>query len=152
MKLPDRADGYVRINTQVALDLGKTLSDQVKTAGGPLWSKPMVGIYGSSSTGNPSMVFIGGDGASNPKLRSQLGPNRWTCRSMAFMAGAQVSQSTDYPPGKFGGLLRCGTINGDEATCVWVDRSTLGTLDAATAAVAGRGRDIALNFRNATEH
>jgi hypothetical protein len=152
LTLPDRTDGYVRINTQVALDLGKTMSDQVKTAGGMLWTKPMIGIYGSTSTGDPSMVFLGGDGASNPKLRSQLRAAPLNVAIDGFMAGAQVSQSTDYPPGKFGGLLRCGMINGDESACVWVDRSTLGTLELLHPPSLAEAASIALNFRNATEH
>lgn len=152
LALPDRTGGYVRINTQVASDLGKTLSDQVKTAGGMLWSKPMVGIYGSASTGSPSMVFIGGDGASNPKLRSQLGAAPLNVAIDGFMAGAQVSQTTDYPPGKFGGLLRCGTLNGNEAACVWVDHSTLGTLIMLQPRSLDAAASTALDFRNATEH
>jgi hypothetical protein len=152
LTLPDRAGGYVRINTQVALDLGKTLSDQVKTASGMVWNKPMVGIYGSASTGSPSMVFIGGDGASNPKLRSQLGAAPLNVAIDGFMAGAQVLQSSDYPPGKFGGLLRCGTVNGNEAACAWVDHSTVGTLELLHTSSLAEAASIALDFRNATEH
>ncbi len=152
LTLPDRAGDYVRINTQVALDLGKTMSDQVKTAGGMLWSKPVVGIYGSASTGDPGLVFLGGDGASNPKLRTQLGAAPLNVAIDGFMAGAQVSQSIDFPPGKFGGLLRCGTFNETEAACAWVDHSTLGTLELLHPPSLAAAASIALNFRNATEH
>jgi len=152
LTLPSRTGGYVRINTPVALDLGKTLADQVKTAGGPLWNKPMVGIYGSSATSAPSMVFIGGDGASNPKLRSQLGKAKLDVAIDEFLAGAHVAQSADFPAGKFGGLLRCGVISGDETTCVWVDRSTLGTLVLLQPPSLSEAAKIALVFRNATEH
>lgn len=69
-----------------------------------------------------------------------------------FLAGAQVSQAADYPPGKFGGLLRCGTIDGNAAACVWVDHSTLGTLVLLQPPSLDEAASIALNFRNATEH
>jgi hypothetical protein len=152
LTLPARTGGYVRINTPIALDLGKTLADQVKSAGGPMWNKPIVGIYGASTTGAPSMVFIGGDGASNPKLRSQLGATKLDVAIDEFLAGAHVAQSTDFPAGKFGGLLRCGVINGNETTCVWIDHSTFGTLVLLQPPSLSEAANIALVFRNATEH
>jgi len=151
LTLPDQSAGYVRINTPVALDLGKTLADQVKTAG-PMWTKPIVGIYGSGATGSPSMVFIGGDAASNPQIRKQLGSTSLNVAADEFLAGAHVAQSTTFPAGKFGGLLKCGQINGTEATCVWVDHSTFGSLVLMHPPELSEAADIALVFRNATEH
>ncbi|HEX4726544.1 MAG TPA: hypothetical protein VH298_02025 [Jatrophihabitans sp.] len=152
LTLPDRSAGYVRINTPVALDLGKALADQVKSAG-PMWAKPVVGIYSVSAAGSPGMVFIGGDSASNPKLRGQLkSSSSLNVAIDSFLSGAHVAQSSDFPAGKFGGLLRCGLINGTEATCVWVDHSTFGSLVLLHPPALSDAADIALVFRNATEH
>jgi len=151
LTLPDQSAGYVRVNTQVAQDLGKALADQIKSVG-PMWAKPVVGIYSSAATGSPSMVFIGGDSASNPKLRSQLGATSLNVAADEFLAGAHVAQSTDFPAGRFGGLLRCGLISGTEATCVWVDHSTFGSLVLLHPPALSDAADIALVFRNATEH
>jgi hypothetical protein len=152
LTLPEHTDGYVRITTPVAVDLGDTLTEQLKSGGGQLWSKPIVGIYGRAATGTPSLVFIGGDGSSNPNFRSQLGAASPKVAIDSFMAGAHVAQVSDLPAGKFGGLLRCGPGPGDEIACAWVDGSTLGTLVLLHVTSLPEAGATALAFRNATEH
>ena len=132
--------------------MGNDLAQQVKTAGGVVWTKPLVGIYGNASATAPAAVFIGGDGASNPRLRTQLRTSSPSLSIDGFMAGAQVPESTDFPAGKFGGLLRCGALNTTDTACVWVDGSTVGTLILTDAPSLPEAAGMALAFRDAAEH
>jgi hypothetical protein len=152
LTLPKSTGRYVRITTGTASRLGTDLAEQVKTSGGVLWTKPLVGIYGVSSASAPAAVFIGGDGASNPKLRTQLRRSSPSLFIDGFMAGAQVPESTDFPAGKFGGVLRCGALSTTATACVWVDSSTVGTLILTDSSSLAKAAAAALAFRDAAEH
>ena len=100
MTLPRSTGSYVRITTGTATQLGTDLAQQVKTSSGALWTKPLVGIYGNASSTAPAAVFIGGDGASNPRLRTQL------ARSSPglFIDGFMMEQPYTNNPNYSGGL------------------------------------------------
>lgn len=154
LTLPKSTGPYVRITSGTAKRLGTDLAQQVKTTGGGvLWTKPLVGIYGTSTASAPAAVFIGGDSASNPKLASQLRKSSPTVFIDGFMVGAQVPEATDFPAGKFGGILRCGAMGTTTAVaCVWVDSSTVGTLLLVGSPSLAKAASTALAFRNAAEH
>lgn len=153
LTLPKSTGPYVRITTGTANRLGTDLAEQVKSTGsGVLWTKPLVGIYGKSAASAPAAVFIGGDGASNPRLRAALRKSSPRLFIDGFMAGAQVPESTDFPAGKFGGVLRCGSLTTTETACVWVDKSTVGTLVLIGSQSLAQAASTALAFRNAAEH
>jgi hypothetical protein len=151
LQLPDSVDSNVRISTPSAVQLGVDAAAQVKATAPNVWEHPLVGLYGPDATGAPTLIFLGGDGDSNPLLGSKLRAGSAKVFVDGFMVGAHVASSTSFPTGHFGGVLRCGLVGGASTACVWADESTVGTLFVLHASSLAAAAAETLSFREVSE-
>ena len=152
LRLPGSAGGYLRLTTGTAAQLGTDMADQVKANSASIWTDPIVGIYGTKSTGVPNLIFIGGDAKTNPRIGSSLRAGSAKLVIDGFMAGAHLPSSTSFSAGHFGGVLRCGSMGVTATVCVWADQSTVGALLVINSPSLAEAAKQTVSFRDATEH
>lgn len=130
---------------------------QKAQAAGKVWGRACkrakIGLY-RRRNGPEQLVFIGFGARTYPPLTAELRSTPASGELDSFLLGAGVSQTTSYPAGPLGGVLRCGTerSSGVAVTmCAWADHSSLAILPE-TGISRNRLASLALAFRDAAEH
>ena len=118
-------------------------------------SKAIVEVFRKNNDFDHRFVFYGYSAAAVPELASELRSTPLSQQvDQAFLGEGGIPNTSDYPAGPFGGILRCGagTIDSTPASmCSWADGTTTGTLLAPNLPAADLAA-IALAFRDAAEH
>ncbi|WP_433174353.1 hypothetical protein [Actinoallomurus sp. CA-150999] len=158
--VPDSVDQYDRLTGNVTerIIAGIRASAANRTGVGEARAdEAAVAVYGRNQKTDQRLIFIGFSTAASPEIGRELRSHSASHEADELFRGeGHFSNERDFEPGRFGGVLRCGTGDaGSSASassmCVWVDGSTVGmvlTAKTAPAALAG----TALAFRNAAEH
>ncbi|MEO6703762.1 MAG: hypothetical protein ABI140_21650, partial [Jatrophihabitantaceae bacterium] len=150
LRLPATTGSYVQVTTQTANQLGKDMTTRLKSATGKLWSKPVVGLYADDPASPPSLIFMGADAHSNPKMAAQLNTSSDQIIIDGFMTGAQVTDTTAFAAGPLGGSLRCGAVS-VLTLCVWVDKSTIGSIMLTQPSTLADAAAVTKDFRQVAE-
>ncbi|GAB3966397.1 hypothetical protein GCM10029978_031460 [Actinoallomurus acanthiterrae] len=114
-----------------------------------------IAIYDKNHKPDQRLIFIGFSADADPDMRRELRAHSASHEADELFRGeGHFSNEQDIEPGRFGGVLRCGT--GDAGSpfssmCVWVDGSTAGML-LAMKTVANDLAGTTFGFRNAAEH
>ncbi|MBV9594185.1 MAG: hypothetical protein JO147_10400, partial [Actinobacteria bacterium] len=104
----------------------------------------------------PTLLFEGFAADDNDVVASQL--HRQTPRDVVdeTLSGAGALEgAADYPTGKFGGALRCATLDVNRVTapvCAWADANSIGVTVMRDGDSAADAATIILAFRNQAEH
>jgi len=134
-KLPASAAGFKRTTGNVSRRLVAALRRRAKRAAAkvsPAWAeafaKAKIGIY--TKPGAEALVVIAFS-ARGTRFASILRSQSPSELLDSFFLGARISSTKDFPPGRLGGVLRCGrsTKGSYRGTlCAWGDKSVLATL------------------------
>lgn len=132
LTVPAKAGDYVQLTNSTANQVGDSILSAVKDADAEsVWSNPKVGVYAKSANGDPEVILLGLNVADSKELTREMGTNSIAEEAKVILKSAGLSSAQSYDAGKFGGELRCGTLDSGGtplATCIWIDHSTVGVV------------------------
>ncbi|MGH3373102.1 MAG: hypothetical protein ACRDP6_00035 [Actinoallomurus sp.] len=166
ISLPSSVDAYKghyrRATGNVVDRFVARMRKSSKTDGGKLssqeatvYDKAAIAVYEKNRDFDQRFIFLGMTAAIDPSLAEELGSNSPANEADEIFRGeGDFPNTSDFPPGAFGGVLRCGigkVGSTPSAMCAWVDGSTLGVFLAPKLSAADLA-SIALTFRDGAEH
>ncbi|GAA4607459.1 hypothetical protein GCM10023195_28340 [Actinoallomurus liliacearum] len=120
---------------------------------GTAYANAKVAIYLKDGDSRRSLVLVGMAADDVPELATELRSRSPSEEVDATFMGMGITDTSDFPAGSLGGILRCGrTPTGGGAACAWADGSVLGmALTPLSSDVVSLGATT-LALRNAAEH
>ena len=151
--VPAGGGGYTRLTSAEAKAEGDAVASDLQAFSAEVFSKPKVGVFGKGSA-TTRVILIAVNVIDSPELTREVGAHSLDSDIGPVLSGAGVPTAAPFPPGRFGGALRCGTRltgNGSIAVCIWLDNSTLGAVMSPNGTVADTAA-VTLALREAGEH
>jgi hypothetical protein len=143
-RLPLSFDRYQRETGSQARQVTNGLRQVLRKGGAP---KARAAIYTASP--DDGLIFVGFTAAENPALRRRMSSNP-PSRIIESM-DVQTSNTRSFPPGRFGGAMRCGRQRERNlVVCLWATQRLLGMLLSPEQPLH-RLADVTVRFRNAAE-
>lgn len=139
-----------RMRSSARKDGGKPTSQEAM-----VYDKATIAVYEKNRDFDQRFVFLGMAADADPSLAEELASNSPSAEvDDIFRGEGGFPNTSDFAPGAFGGVLRCGigkVGSTPSAMCAWVDGSTLGVFLAPKLSAADLA-SIALTFRESAEH
>jgi hypothetical protein len=152
IRLPASVGDYKRVTGSVADRLAKNMRKSMGTTG-TAYAKAKIAIYLKKGDAQQPLVFIGMSGTDVPELGTELRSRSASEEVDSMFLGMGVTDTSDFPAGPLGGVLRCGKgESGSSAACAWADGSVVGmVLTPLNSDIVSLGA-TALVLRNLAEH
>ncbi|MFL6055182.1 MAG: hypothetical protein ACJ72W_20075 [Actinoallomurus sp.] len=150
--LPASVGDYRRITGSVADRLAQNMRKSMGKSGST-YAKAKIGIYLKKGDAGQPLVFVGRSGGDIPDLAAELRARSASEEVDSISMGMGVTDTSDFPAGPLGGVLRCGKgVTGGNAACAWADGSVVGMVLTPTNSDPVSLGATTLALRNAAEH
>ena len=156
--LPAAADGFFIIKSPLADRYTAQLRNEIAASPGTLAREApamKTGMYAGQGFSGPAVMFIGLSAKDAPAFNRHMKQTKPSVVTDQMLQAAGALQTTRFPAGQLGGVLRCG--HGTQkrgiavSACAWADHSTIGAVVASPATTDQMIAGVALAFRTAAE-
>jgi hypothetical protein len=150
--VPASIRDYRRIKGSAADRLVQNMRKSMGKSGNT-YAKAKIGIYLRKGNAGQPLLFVGMSGSDIPELAAELRSRSASEEVDSMFMGMGVTDTSDFPAGPLGGVLRCGKgATGANAACAWADGSVVGMVLTPTSSDIVSLGATALALRNAAEH
>ncbi|GAA0364052.1 hypothetical protein NE235_16395 [Actinoallomurus spadix] len=126
--VPGSFDDYTRQTGPEADRVVQTIRDAQAKQNAAYAAKMKIGVYQRRGNAQQRIAFLGLAAGDHPAIAQELRANPPSFEVDSALAAMPLSGPKDYPPGAFGGVLRCAAGAQGGAGCAWGDGSTLGVV------------------------
>ncbi|MEV0401005.1 hypothetical protein [Actinoallomurus sp. NPDC050550] len=154
--VPASIGDYKRITGSVAdrmiQNMRKSMGNSTGTTAA-VYAKAKIAIYLKKGDTQQPLVFVGMSGDDIPELRAELQSRSASEEVDSMFLGMGVTDTSDFPAGPLGGVLRCGKgTTGASSACAWADGSVVGMVLTPLSSDTVTLGATTLALRNAAEH
>jgi hypothetical protein len=121
--IPASFGDYKRVTGSVADRLAQKMRNSLDSSG-KTYAKAKIGIYYKNGGSQQPLIFVGMSANDIPELASELRSRASSEEVDSMFLGMGVTDTSDFPAGPLGGVLRCGKRT--TAACAWADGSVVG--------------------------
>ncbi|GAA4639218.1 hypothetical protein GCM10023196_099960 [Actinoallomurus vinaceus] len=153
---PASVGDYKRITGSVADRMIQNMRKSMGKGTGTtatVYAKAKIAIYLKKGDTQEPLVFVGMSGDDIPELATELHSRSSSEEVDSMFLGMGVTDTSDFPAGPLGGVLRCGKgTTGASAACAWADGSVVGMVLTPLGSDTVTLGATTLALRNAAEH